>query len=157
MNTTDAPALDKVRALAIDLRTGYPRSPRDTAIAGYVLAARAVDKCRATLCELHGEYHYNCSLDKRFFEFAGIDFEALQAVVATGATDAEISAWVKAHAKQTSVEDVVIWNNRERDRRLSDLSPKSQVFMEEYIPKNLPKGSIVYHYFDIYDLEEKRL
>ena len=39
-------------------------------------------------------------------------------------------AWVKAHAKQTSVEDVVVWNNRERDRRLSDLSPKSQAFME---------------------------
>ncbi len=153
----DTATLDKVRALATDLRTGYPRSPRDTAIAGYVIAARAVDKMRAKVCGINGEYNALCSLDKRFFEFARIDGEALMAYVATGATDAEVSAWVKAHAKQSTVEEVVVWNNKERDRRLSDLSPKSQLYMEEYLPKYLPAGAIIYHYFDIYDIEEKRI
>jgi len=44
MNTN----LDKVKLLARDLRDGkqFPRSPRTT-LGGYVVAARAVDKCRA--------------------------------------------------------------------------------------------------------------
>jgi hypothetical protein len=42
--------LEKVKLLARDLRNGkeFPRSPRE-ALAGYVLTARAVDKCRAVL------------------------------------------------------------------------------------------------------------
>jgi len=42
--------LEKVKLLARDLRDGkqFPRSPRAT-LAGYVLAPRAVDKCRAVL------------------------------------------------------------------------------------------------------------
>src|SRR5262249_46337087 len=48
--TTKTPNLDKVKLLARDLRDSkqYPRSPRET-LGGYVLAARAVDKCRAVL------------------------------------------------------------------------------------------------------------
>ena len=40
--------LEKVKLLACDLRNGkaFPRSPREM-LGGYVLAARAVDKCRA--------------------------------------------------------------------------------------------------------------
>ena len=39
--------LEKVKLLARDLRDSkqYPRSPRET-LGGFVLAARAVDKCR---------------------------------------------------------------------------------------------------------------
>lgn len=149
--------LDRVRLLAKDLRTGFPRSPRDTSIAGYVIAARAVDKCRAVLCGINGEYNFHCSLDRRWEEFAGITGDDLKAVVATGATDEELSAWVKEKAKQKTEEEVVLWNNAERDRRLSDLAPKSQVFMEKYIREHLPRNRIVYHYFDIYDLEEQRI
>lgn len=152
--TTD-PA--KVKSLAPNLAQGFPRSPRDTAIGGYVIAARALDKCRAELAGTNGEYNFDCPLDKRFFEFAGIDGAAFKEFVATGATDAEVSAWVTAHAVHKEREPVVIWNNQQRDRRLSDLSPKSQIYMEDYIRKYLPAGSIVYHYFDIYDLEEGRL
>lgn len=149
--------LDRVRLMAPDLTKGFPRSPRDTAIAGYVIAARALDKCRAALAGTNGEYNWDCPLDKRFFDFAGIDAEAFRAYVATGAADEEVSAWVRAKAKQTSEEEVVIWNNKERDRRLSDLSPKSQVHMEHYIRKYIPRNRVVHHYFDIYDLEEQRI
>ena len=63
MNTN----LEKVKLLARDLRDGkqFPRSPRAT-LAGYVLAARAVDKCRAVLLGWEGEYHSNCPLDQRW-------------------------------------------------------------------------------------------
>ena len=89
------PNLEKVKLLSRDLRHGkeYPRSPRET-FAGYVLAARAVDKCRAVLAKQQGEYHSNCPLDQRWLKFAEIDYDAFRAFVATGATDAEIATWI---------------------------------------------------------------
>ena len=88
--------LENVKLLARDLRDDkqYPRSPRDT-LAGYVLAARAVDKCRAVLVGWQGEYHSNCPLDQRWLKFAAIDYEAFRFFVATGATDDEIATWVR--------------------------------------------------------------
>src|ERR1041385_8133798 len=82
--------LDRVRLLARDLRDGknYPRSPRET-LAGYVLAARALDKCRAVLAGWQGEYHSNCPVDQMWLKFTGIDYDDFKAFVATGATDEE--------------------------------------------------------------------
>src|SRR5436189_6330253 len=92
--------LEKVKLLAPDLRNGkeYPRSPRTT-LGGYVLAARAVDKCRAVLAGTQGEYHSNCPLDQRWLKFAEIDYDAFRSFVATGATDEEIAACVGEHVK----------------------------------------------------------
>ncbi|HWN93501.1 MAG TPA: hypothetical protein VNT99_00590 [Methylomirabilota bacterium] len=43
-------------------------------------------------------------------------------------------------------------------RWLSDLPPEIQEYMEDYIPKFLPpRHRVVYHWFDVYDLEEQRL
>ena len=108
------PDLEKVRLLARDLRGGkqYPRSPRET-LGGYVLAARAVDKCRAVLAGVEGDYHSNCPLDQIWLNFAEIKYDDFRAFVATGATD-----------------DI-----------------------QKYIPRN----RVVYHWFDVYDLEEERL
>jgi hypothetical protein len=68
--------LEKVKLLARDLRDGkqFPRSPRQT-LAGYVLAARAVDKCRAVIVGWEGEYHSNCPLDQRWLKFGEIDYD----------------------------------------------------------------------------------
>jgi hypothetical protein len=150
--------LEKVKRLARDLRDGkeFPRSPRE-ALAGYVLAARAVDKCRAVLVGWQGEYHSNCPLDKRWLKIAELSYDAFRLLVATGATDEEIAAWIGEHAKKRSRADIVVWNNRERDLRLSDLSPELQEYMEDYIPKYVPRHRVVYRWFDVYDLEEQRL
>ena len=82
-----------LKLLAPDLRAGkqFPRSPRAT-LAGYVLAARALDKCRAVLVGTEGEYHANCPLDQQWLKFAEIEFEAFREVVASGATDDEVAA-----------------------------------------------------------------
>ena len=82
-------------ALARDLRDGkqYPRSPRET-LGGYVLAARAVDKCRAVLARSQGDYHSNCPLDQIWLKFAEIDYDAFRSFVATGATDDAIAVWI---------------------------------------------------------------
>jgi len=41
--------------------------------------------------------------------------------------------------------------------RLSDLSPEIQEYMEDYIPQFIPRNRVVYHWFDVYDIEEERL
>src|ERR1700745_3766905 len=111
--------LKKVKLLARDLRNGkqFPRSPRET-LAGYVLAARAVDKCRAVLVGWEGEYHSNCPLDQRWLKFAEIDYGAFRSFVASGATDDEIAAWIGEHAKKRPPAEIIAWNNKERDLRL---------------------------------------
>ena len=63
---------DQLKLLAKDLTRDYPRSPREL-LAGYVIAARTLDKCRAALNGTLGEYHFDCPLDRRFLDFAGID------------------------------------------------------------------------------------
>ena len=150
--------LEKVKALALDLRNGkeFPRSPREM-LAGYVLAARAVDKCRADLVGRQGEYHSNCPLDQQWLKFTGIDYSAFRSFIATGATDEEVAEWIEDQAKKRWRAEIIVWNNQQRDRRPSDLTPELQEFMEEYIAAFVPRHKVVYRYFDIYDLEEGRL
>ena len=150
--------LETVKLLARDLRGGkeFPRSPRET-FAGYVLAARAVDKCRAVLVGWQGEYHSNCPLDQRWLKFAEIDYDAFRSFVATGATDLQIATWIGEQAKKRPRAEIILWNNRERDLRLSDLPPETQEYMEDYIASFLPRNRVIYHWFDVYDLEEERL
>src|SRR5947207_15169471 len=113
--------LEKVKLLARDLRDGkqFPRSPRQT-LAGYVLAARAVDKCRAVLIGWEGEYHSNCPLDQRWLKFAEIDYDDFRSIVATGATDDEMAEWIGQPAKKRPRAETVAWNNKGRDLRLSN-------------------------------------
>src|SRR5947209_16703808 len=115
--------LEKVKLLARDLRNGkeFPRSPRET-LGGYVLAARAVDKCRAVLVGLQGEYHSNCPLDQRWLKFGEIDYNAYRSFVATGATDDEIAAWIGEHAKKRSRAYIDMCNNKERELTLCALT-----------------------------------
>lgn len=83
--------------MAINLTQRPPRSPR-VRLGGYVLLPRLLDKCRAELAGLNGEYHYNCPMDQRFLNFTGIDPEALKAEVAKGGGDGEILTWIQANA-----------------------------------------------------------
>jgi hypothetical protein len=149
--------LENVKRIANDLRTGYPRSPREK-LGGYVIAARCVDKCRAFLLGMNGEYNYwPCSLASKWFSFTGITPEQLKDVVATGATDEELGTWIVGQTKVKDQNDVLKWNNAMRDTRLSDMSLQAQQYLEEYIPKFVPNHRPVYVWFDVYDLEEKRL
>jgi hypothetical protein len=150
--------LERVKLLAPDLRDGktFPRGPRAT-LGGYVLAARALDKCRAVLAGCAGDYHSNCPLDQRWLKFAEIDYDAYKSFVATGATDDEVAVWIGANARQRPRTEIIVWNNSERDLRLSDLPVELQEFMEDYLQKFIPRHRVVYHRYDVYDLEEGRI
>lgn len=147
---------EKLAPLAKDLTKEFPRSPR-AMLGGYVLAARCIDKCRAILMDKGGEYHYACPLDQQFLQFAEIDPDKLKEVVASGASDEELGEWIKKNAKQKSKEEVVVWNNNERELKLSSLPPEKQAWMEDYISQYVPEGKVIYRFFDIFDYEEGRL
>ena len=147
---------DKIKLLARDLTKEFPRSPREL-LGGYVIAARAVDKCRAVLASTAGEYHSGCPVDAMFLDFAGISYDQFKEFVATGASDAEIADWIQKTAKQRPRIEIIRWNNELRAKRLCDLPDGIQEYMEDYIPKFVPKNRPVYVFFDVYDLEEERI
>ncbi|MBI4002888.1 MAG: DUF5069 domain-containing protein [Nitrospira defluvii] len=151
------PDLDKVNTLAKDFSKTYPRSPREM-LGGYVIGARCADKCRAFLLGMNGEYNYwPCSLAGLWFTFTGVTPEQFKEVVATGATDEELAAWLRAHSKVQDKTVIIQWNNQMRGMRLSEMTPQVQAYTEDYIPQYVPKHRPVYAYFGGYDLEEKRL
>ena len=90
--------MTRVNFNAPDLTQRPPRSPR-CRLGGYVLLPRLLDKGRATLAGRHGEYHYNCPLDRRFFDFTGIDAKKLLAELKKGKGDGAILEWIHRHAR----------------------------------------------------------
>lgn len=147
---------DKLRLLALDLSSTFPRSPR-AKLAGFVIAGRTLDKCRATLAETAGEYHFDCPLDRQFFDFAGIDANAFKTFVATGATDGEVAQWIQDHTSVSNAQSIIQWNNKLRYTRPVDMPVELQAFLEKYIDEWIPRNRIVNYWFDVYDIEEQRI
>ncbi len=147
---------EKLKSYAKDLTKEFPRSPRET-LGGYVLACRTLDKCRAVCAGTEGEYHFDCPLDRMFFDFSGIDSGAFRERVENGASDEEMAEWVRANAKQSEPLEVIKWNNDLRYKRISEMEDELQEFLEGYIEECVPKHRPVYVWFDVYDLEEGRL
>ena len=88
---------EEVKKWARDLREDEPRPP-ETKLGGFPLAARCLDKCRASLLGWQGEYQYGCPMDQEFLEMAGISKEEFAGYVATGASDSEVDRWLRLHA-----------------------------------------------------------
>jgi len=112
-------------------------------MAGYVIAGRALDKCRAEIAGTAGEYHFDCPLDNVFFDFTGITSEDFRDFVATGADDEAVAAWITENAKEQTIEEVVQWNNDLRYKRISEMPINLQVFLETYIPENIPANRVI--------------
>src|SRR4051812_38956266 len=91
-----------------DLTQHPPRSTR-VRIGGYAHLGRLLDKARAFLVGKNGPYHYNCAMDRHFFDFTGIDHEKMLAEIKAGKSDTEILAWVRANTKRGSSE-VYAWS-----------------------------------------------
>jgi hypothetical protein len=147
---------EKLKPRAMDLTKEYPRSPRET-LAGYIIAPRALDKCRAKLNGTEGEYLFDFFMDRQFFEFTGIKAKDFTAFVATGATDEEVADWITKNSQIQDPLEIVKWNNKLRYTTPKEMPDRFQLFMEDYITLNLPRNRPVYFIFDIFDIEEGRL
>jgi hypothetical protein len=96
MQIMNAPDL---RELAPDLRKQPPRSPHEK-LGGYVIAARCLDKCRASLVGLNGEYNFHpCGLAAFLWNFTGVTPDQFKNFVATGASDSQVGNWLKSNSK----------------------------------------------------------
>ena len=82
-----------------DLTQQAPHSPRER-IAGFAIASRAVDKCRASLTGKAGEYHYDCPLDNQLFSFKGITGDQFKAAVQAANNYEDVGAWLLANGTE---------------------------------------------------------
>lgn len=99
-----------------DLTKRPPRSPR-CRLGNYVLLPRMLDKGRATIVGISGEFHYNCPLDQHFLNFIGLDAGALLAELKTGKGDGEILEWILARANnKRGPWEVAQWSDYQEKR-----------------------------------------
>lgn len=92
-----------------DLTQHPPRSVR-VRVGGYAHLGRLLDKARAVIGGKNAGYHYNCPLDRNFFDFTGLDHDAMLAEIKKGKSDTEIIAYVRANVKRSAFE-VYTWSN----------------------------------------------
>jgi hypothetical protein len=87
-----------------------PRSPR-VRLGDYAILARAIDKGRAELQGTGGEYHFDCPLDKRLFEFKGVTGDDVRKQLATGATDEQVVAWFNSNGTPKTAAEIKEWSD----------------------------------------------
>jgi hypothetical protein len=93
----------------MDLRAAPPRSPR-LKLGPFILLARCLDKCRAHLAGVAGEYEYDSMIDRWLFQFKGISSDEFKAKVDEGLSDEEMLAWLwQAGIRRTEAE-VMAWS-----------------------------------------------
>lgn len=138
---------------AKDLSKEFPRSPAED-LGGYVLLARIVDKCRATINGTNGEYRYNCPLDRRFFDFTGIDAEELKKFIEGGASDEDVSRWVSEHGDAHSELEILTWCFEQRNREPQAAEEKA--YFEKLRRSACPDRPYVRTWMQVLDAEEGR-
>lgn len=135
-----------------DLTKQAPRSPR-VQLGGYVTLPRILDKGRAALGGKHGDYNYACPLDQRFFEFTGVNPEALKQELATGKGDGEILEWIQANARNPRTEaEVAAWSAWSAQRAPGDVEGRE--FFHGVHAKVAPKREDIVTWFDLLDLDD---
>ena len=96
--------------IARDLTKQAPRTPRER-IAGFAIASRAIDKCRATLAGTPGEYHYDCPMDKMLFSFKGITGEQFKAAVQASKTYEDVGLWLQSNGALKTPTEIRTWSD----------------------------------------------
>jgi hypothetical protein len=112
-----------------DLTKQAPHSPRER-IAGFAIATRAVDKCRASLAGTLGEYHYDCPLDNELFTFKGINGEQFKTAVQAAKNYEEVGAWLLANGTAKTAPEIEDWSDDMEAGSLMKNPEKRAYFME---------------------------
>src|SRR5207245_4178114 len=89
-----------------------PRSPK-ILLGGMSHLALCIDKIRMRHAGLIQDYNYiTVGFDKYLLDFLQIKGEDFETRVLQGGTDQEVLAWIKAHARPFTDEDIRQWNER---------------------------------------------
>lgn len=112
-----------------DLNKQAPHSPRER-LAGFVIANRTIDKCRASLAGRLGQYHYDCPLDNMLFTFKGITAEQFKNAVKAAKDYDEIGIWLHANGTLKTAEEVKAWSDEVEASSLYKDPNKCDYFVE---------------------------
>ena len=115
--------------IARDLTKQAPHSPRER-IAGFVIASRAVDKCRASLAGTLGEYHYDGPLDDLLFSFKGITGEQFKTAVQALNSYEDVGIWLQANGTAKTPVEIKAWSDEMEAGSLMKNPEKRAYFME---------------------------
>ena len=115
--------------IARDLTKQAPHSPRER-IAGFAIASRAVDKCRASLAGTLGEYRYDCPLDNMLFNFKGITGEQFKTAVQASTNYEEVGAWLLASGTTKTATEIKTWSDEMEAGSLMKNPEKRSAFIE---------------------------
>ena len=128
-----------------------PRSPRYR-LGDYALMARMIDKGRADLQGIVGEYHFACPLDQSLFEFKGVNADEVKKLLASGAADEEVLSWFDSHGRARTAEEIKTWSNGIVDYRPYDDPEKREWFSGECAKLGLkPESSTLVGYLEADD------
>lgn len=115
---------------APDLSKQAPRSPRER-LGDYAILARAIDKCRADLAGTIGDFHTNCPLDRFLFDWKGTDYEAFRALVASGADDHALVAFINQTGLPKTEAEITEWSDQMENLSLHGHPEKGEWFDSE--------------------------
>ena len=127
------------------------RSPR-IRVGGYALLARMADKGRATLNGTAGEYHFDCPVDNLIFSFKGVKGAEVKPLLASGANDAQIAAWLDAHGTPRTEAEIRAWSDSVEAIRPYDNPEQKDWFAGECIRLGLkPENTTLFGYLEADD------
>ncbi len=135
-----------------DLTKQPPRSPR-VRVGGFVILARLLDKGRATIAAKNGAYVFNCPMDRRFFEFVGINANTLMNQLACGKSDGQVLAWIQKSAPvKRNTQEIEGWSIQEGLR--APLDVESRAFFNETHAAAAAHRVDIMTWFDLLDLDD---
>jgi len=141
-----------MNVIALDLTKRPPRSPR-VRLGGFVILPRLLDKGRATIVGTNGEYHYNCPMDQRLFEFLGVDAEALKEQLKAGKGDWEIFQWILAKAKnKLTAAEIESWSKTQERRAPEDA--ESRDYFNGLLAKAALGRKDITTWFELLDVDD---
>lgn len=140
----------------------YPRSP-SSLLGGIAHFGRLIDKIRLRHAGYIQDYNYlTVGFDKYLIEFLGIDAKAFEQRVLAGGTDEELLAWVRAHGRKLSDEEIAQWSCELLARGPKDEAARQRFqgrLQEIAAKRGVPVSSLpsAATWADVIELDEGRL
>ena len=134
-----------------DLTKQAPQSPRER-IAGFAIASRTADKCRASIAGTLGEYHYDCPLDNMLFSFKGINGGQFKTAVQSAKNYEDVGTWLQANGTKKTSAEIKAWSDEMEASSPMKNPEKRGHFIENCTKLGLdPKKSTTFDWLDADD------
>ena len=109
-------------------------------------------KGRATLNGTAGEYHFDCPVDNLLFSFKGVKGAEVKPLLASGANDAQIAAWLDAHGTPRTAAEIRAWSDSVEAIRPYDNPEQRDWFAGECLQLGLkPEATTLFGYHEADD------